>query len=482
MWSILSRIPYGSGHGRIIFTFFVHGSGLIHIVCSSSYHCASTMVKKSTPSYLHNAKHKPRLQFELPPELMIDPCEPDWDYDMPNVEQGVNTNTSIRRRNRLEPGDQMRSCARNGQQSHEGAALSCFSNTVSGAEKRMIFLSDENSLLVKSGRGLRHRRLPCKSANSRSCETEVGMGQEPSDSRPTPTAVAEHVDLRRRHKKSNSKKPFRVIMPVMEESTEIAPIEASCKDLNPLYPLMQGIPNYPGQFYTPFSFQCEEGSSENPQRKPSRRHTDDYEDNSRTLVKFGCTSLSCVSSKSKHEHGAALFDSKQSFTSPTSVVHTSSCLSVQTSETEWSDLQHEVSVLNRLSSIKTHDEKPRQIVRFAHPLVTAVKQRPRTLPEDVPALFFDPNELVILEEDRLARLYEEQVECVAFGGDNEFQISVCFPVTRTRDKMSCSFDDDNSCVCPAFEIEVLPKTSDDDDSHVCPGVEVEAMPKTSREI
>jgi hypothetical protein len=111
-----------------------------------------------------------------------------------------------------------------------------------------------------------------------------------------------------------------------------------------------------------------------------------------------------------------------------------------------------------------------------------VKQRPRTLPEDVPALFFDPNELVILEEDRLARLYEEQVECVAFGGDNEFQISVCFPVTRTRDKMSCSFDDDNSCVCPAFEIEVLPKTSDDDDSHVCPGVEVEAMPKTSREI
>jgi hypothetical protein len=431
------------------------------------------MVNTFTQSCLDYAKHKPRLQFELPPELMIDPDEPDWDYDMSDIEKVAKA--AMRQQDRLDPGDHMRSWAITGQNSgktHEGATLLCGSNTVSWAEKRMTFLSEENSLLIKSGRGRRHRKLPSKKANSKSCETEVIMGQEP-DSRPSLTTDTEYAAAHRRRKKTSSKKPFRIIMPVMEESKEIAP-EASCKDFDPLYPLMQGMPNYPPQTYIPRPFQCEGGPSENPEKRPSRCHTDDDEDNWRTLHKYGCTSLNSVSSESKHffmpKHGAVSFDSKQSVTSPTSVVHTSSSLSVETSDTAMWELQRELSVLNRLSSIKTHVNyaKCRQVVRFAHPLVTAVKQRPRTLPEDVHALFFDPDELVTLEEERVARVYEEQVECVASGGDDEFAISVFFPVTRTLS---------TACDMTTFSFH-----DDDDDSDVYPAVEVEALPKTSREI
>ena len=428
------------------------------------------MVNTFTQSYLGSAKHKPRLQVELPPELMIDPDEPDWDYNMSDIEKEAKA--AMRQQDLLDPGDHMRAWAITGQnrgKSHEGATFSCGPNTVSWAEKRMIFLSEENSLLIKSGRGRRHRKLPSKKANSKSCEAEVIMGQEP-DSRPSLTTDTEYAAAHRRWKKSSSKKPFRVIMPVMEESKEITPIEASCKDFDLLFPLMQGMPNYPPQTYIPRPFQCEGGLSENTEKRSSRCHTDDDEDDWRTLHKYACTSSDSVSSESKHfflpKHDAASFDS---VTSPTSVVHTSSTLSVETSDTAMWELQRELSVLNRLSSIKTHVNytKCRQVVRFAHPLVTAVKQRPRTLPEDMHALFFDPDELVTLEEERVARVYEEQVECVASGGDDEFAISVFFPVTRTL----------STCDMTTFSFH-----DDDEDSGVYPAVEVEALPKTSREI
>lgn len=74
--------------------------------------------------------------------------------------------------------------------------------------------------------------------------------------------------------------------------------------------------------------------------------------------------------------------------------------------------------------------RPRRRVAFSHPLVTKVKHRPKTLPEEVSKLFFAEEELQMLEEDRENRLQEEQVECIATPSAQDPRcVAVAFPST-----------------------------------------------------
>ena len=87
------------------------------------------------------------------------------------------------------------------------------------------------------------------------------------------------------------------------------------------------------------------------------------------------------------------------------------------------------SVANR-SSIS--EQQHGKCVRFAHPLVTSLKFRPFTKPEDLPLLFFDQDDLDQLEADRNDRIPEEEFECIATPAGQRFQVSVSFPRRLSR--------------------------------------------------
>ena len=89
-------------------------------------------------------------------------------------------------------------------------------------------------------------------------------------------------------------------------------------------------------------------------------------------------------------------------------------------------------ILRSRTTARTSNSKIHR-VRFAHPIVTAVKHRPYTAPEDLPKLYFGEEELRILEEDRANRIIEEQVELVvAPNVADRLLVSVCFPRRLSR--------------------------------------------------
>ena len=74
----------------------------------------------------------------------------------------------------------------------------------------------------------------------------------------------------------------------------------------------------------------------------------------------------------------------------------------------------------------------RHRVRFAHPAVTAVNVRPFTTPEERPLLYFDPVELLNLEEDRANRIPGEQFECIVTPAGRSFNVAVSIPKVLAR--------------------------------------------------
>ena len=98
---------------------------------------------------------------------------------------------------------------------------------------------------------------------------------------------------------------------------------------------------------------------------------------------------------------------------------------------EFIALQRELKALNRWNVVnRSFTEQHRKCVRFAHPLVTSVKLRPFTKPEDLSLLFFDQGELTQLEADRNNSIPEEEFECIATPAGKPFQISISFPSRR----------------------------------------------------
>ena len=98
---------------------------------------------------------------------------------------------------------------------------------------------------------------------------------------------------------------------------------------------------------------------------------------------------------------------------------------------EFIALQRELKALNRWNVVnRSFTEQHRKCVRCAHPLVTSVKLRPFTKPEDLSLLFFDQGELTQLEADRNNSIPEEEFECIATPAGKPFQISISFPSRR----------------------------------------------------
>jgi hypothetical protein len=69
----------------------------------------------------------------------------------------------------------------------------------------------------------------------------------------------------------------------------------------------------------------------------------------------------------------------------------------------------------------------RHRVRFAYPAVTVVNVRPFTTPEEKTLLYFDPEELLNLEEDRANRIPGEQFECIVTPSGSSFNVAVSIP-------------------------------------------------------
>ena len=98
---------------------------------------------------------------------------------------------------------------------------------------------------------------------------------------------------------------------------------------------------------------------------------------------------------------------------------------------EFIALQRELKAHNRWNvANRSFTEQHRKCVRFAHPLVTSLKLRPFTKPEDLSLLFFDQGELRQLEADRNNSIPEEEFECIAAPAGKPFQISISFPSRR----------------------------------------------------
>lgn len=76
----------------------------------------------------------------------------------------------------------------------------------------------------------------------------------------------------------------------------------------------------------------------------------------------------------------------------------------------------------------------RHRVRFAHPAVTVVNVRPFTTPEEKPLLYFDPEELLNLEEDRANRIPGEQFECIVTPSGSRFNVAISIPKILTSDQ------------------------------------------------
>lgn len=89
----------------------------------------------------------------------------------------------------------------------------------------------------------------------------------------------------------------------------------------------------------------------------------------------------------------------------------------------------------------------RDRVSFAKPLVTAVNFRPFTKPEEIPLLFFNPEELLTLERDRKSRILEEQFECVATPSGEHFHVSITFPKRLSQKTVSVRHSSEGSTLC-----------------------------------
>ena len=87
------------------------------------------------------------------------------------------------------------------------------------------------------------------------------------------------------------------------------------------------------------------------------------------------------------------------------------------------------------SATTTKNKKKKKSVRFTRPFVTSIQTRPKTDPQDIEELFFCEDELWELEKDRLSRIYEEQVECIAVESpeSNRLYVSVAFPNRKRKD-------------------------------------------------
>ncbi|CAB9504806.1 expressed unknown protein [Seminavis robusta] len=85
-----------------------------------------------------------------------------------------------------------------------------------------------------------------------------------------------------------------------------------------------------------------------------------------------------------------------------------------------------------LNTQQSHIGKQRKSVRFTEPLVTCQYFRPKTRPEDVSLLYFDEDELELLEEDR-ENTSRDQFEMIAQElSENRLRISIAYQ-NRWRD-------------------------------------------------
>ena len=395
------------------------------------------------PYHFHDIRQRPR--FPLPVELVIDPNEPDWDYDMSRAAAAALKQVDIgdpsNRRRKLDRGRRKLSVQGN-------HVLTCDFNTTSCAQEPMLYINGvERSLLRMSG-GAPTRKSSNKK-NEKLRKTKGHQDQAPPDygngdpCRPALLTWAEdHASLQKISTRFTKQSPFLVTMPKMKPMPEMTLPEAeSCTGLDSFYHSMRG---------------------KSPRPRRGRSQSPD-------IQAYGCTPAFIHAPNSDAQmygHAKQSFDTltRRKQISPTSVIRSSSTLSDSSSDNEIWELERELQSLKRLSTMSSPavPVNTRQVVRFAHPLVTAVKQRPKTLPEEVSSLFFDQDELMILEEEREARVYEEQVECVAIssGANNELSISVSFPNTRMqsqRQGITASVKDDFSPL--SIEIQTLPRTS-----------------------
>lgn len=396
------------------------------------------------PYRSHDFRQRPR--FLLPVELIIDPNEPDWDYDMSCVAEAALKQLDI-----VDPSDDRRRPWDRGRRKlpiNGNHLLACDLDTASCAQEPIVYLSGkEHSLLKKSG-GTPTR----KSSNKKYQKVRKSKGHEvealPDDGDGDPcrpaflTRAENQASLRKTSSRCAKQSPFLVTIPKMEPMSEMALPEAeSCSGFDSFYISMRGDASL-----------LRGGRSQSPDSQA-----------------YGCTPTFIHAPNSDaqmHAHPKHSFDSstRRAHISPTSVMHTSSTLSDSSSRTEIWELKRELKSLKRLATMSspTVPVKTRQVVRFAHPLVTALKHRPKTLPEEVSSLFFDQDELTTLEEEREARVYEEQVECVAIssGANNQLSISVSFPNTRMLSKRQGIIANEKDDFSPlAKEIQTMPRTS-----------------------
>jgi hypothetical protein len=90
-------------------------------------------------------------------------------------------------------------------------------------------------------------------------------------------------------------------------------------------------------------------------------------------------------------------------------------------------------------------------VRFSKPLVTAINYRPKTLPAEVSLLFFDEDELEILEEDR-ETTSRDQFEMIAQElSENRLRISIAYQ-NRWREKRTQTSSSDLQVVTSTSDI------------------------------
>lgn len=108
-----------------------------------------------------------------------------------------------------------------------------------------------------------------------------------------------------------------------------------------------------------------------------------------------------------------------------------------TTAVEFTLVKHFAHGSDKKDSPRDNTVKERQSVRFHRKLVTQIKHRPTTHPDDIEKLYFCEKELELLESDRASTMREQFEVCIATNDDgktDEMQVTYNNPEERYRNR------------------------------------------------
>mmetsp|Transcript_26590 Transcript_26590/g.45392 ORF Transcript_26590/g.45392 Transcript_26590/m.45392 type:complete len:314 (+) Transcript_26590:129-1070(+) len=145
--------------------------------------------------------------------------------------------------------------------------------------------------------------------------------------------------------------------------------------------------------------------------------------------------LSCADSKSSRSNRPNTPNSVNSACIDDRMVSNDRHVSFEGFERERSLMQRATSWSTQESGHDSPSSEQKGNVQFHYPPITSVRLRPRTASSDIKQLFFAPEELDEIEDDRSATRAADDIETLAVGAENWNTVPTCSSI------LTASYDD-----------------------------------------